>query len=79
LIVEVLPDGLFAITDLYNFSSPFIRCTWPHESGHIWEAVSPHPSRHEVGLNLSPLKAYNTLDIERSDLIITPNFPICTT
>ncbi|MEE8289881.1 MAG: hypothetical protein V3R80_00240, partial [Candidatus Tectomicrobia bacterium] len=25
-------------------------CTWPHESGHIWEAVSPHPSRHEVGL-----------------------------
>jgi len=18
--------------------------TWPHESGHIWEALSPHPS-----------------------------------
>ena len=21
-----------------------LSCTWPHESGHIWEALSPHPS-----------------------------------
>jgi hypothetical protein len=27
--------------------------TWTcsHESGHIWEARSPHPSCHEIGLN----------------------------
>jgi hypothetical protein len=31
------------IQALYAFggSTP---CTWPHESGHIWEALSPHPS-----------------------------------
>ena len=29
----------------------YIRaCTWPDESGHIWEALSPHPFRYEVGL-----------------------------
>ena len=24
--------------------------TWPHDSGHMWEALSPHPSCLEIGL-----------------------------
>src|SRR5262249_21884629 len=24
--------------------------TWPHDSGHIWEALSPHPSCLEIGV-----------------------------
>src|SRR5712691_12579841 len=26
---------------------PYPKWTWPHESGHIWEALSPHLSRLE--------------------------------
>ncbi|HEY5865386.1 MAG TPA: hypothetical protein VI542_07510, partial [Candidatus Tectomicrobia bacterium] len=24
--------------------------TWPHDRGHMWEEISPHLSRYEVGL-----------------------------
>ena len=40
-------EATLAIVDTPPHTTP---CTWPHESGHIWEAVSPHPPRHEAGL-----------------------------
>jgi hypothetical protein len=39
------PTGRFAY--VANFTSN--NWTWPHDRGHMWEEISPHLSRYEVG------------------------------
>ena len=39
--------------------------TWPHDRGHMWEVISPHLSRYEVGLEPACYHAMLRLTLSR--------------
>ena len=39
--------------------------TWPHDRGHMWEEISPHLSRYEVGLEPACSHAMLRLTLSR--------------